>query len=125
MKEEGGERYERACIGSTTWRLANPEAWLLRSAKSRAKKSGLPFTLSDGDISIPATCPVLGIPLKPSPRGRCDTSPSLDRVDNNKGYVPGNIVVVSWRANRLKNDASSSELRKLADFYQTLERVGR
>lgn len=29
----------------------------------------------------------------------------------------GNVVVVCWRANRLKNSASIAEMRQLADFY--------
>jgi hypothetical protein len=53
---------------------------------------------------------------------------SLDRRNNDLGYVPGNVVVVSLRANQLKNDATVTELRQLADFYgknPPLESVGR
>lgn len=44
-------------------------------------------------------------------------SPTLDRLDNTKGYVRGNVIVVSYRANRLKSDATIYELRRLAEFY--------
>jgi hypothetical protein len=52
---------------------------------------------------------------KPSPN-----SPSLDRIDNSKGYIEGNVIVVSWRANNLKRDASIQELQKIVEFYQRL-----
>lgn len=42
--------------------------------------------------------------------------PSLDRTDNRKGYVRGNVRVISFRANQIKNDASADELRALAEY---------
>lgn len=60
---------------------------------------------------------MLGIPLEFSQSSRTDNTPSIDRVDNSKGYVKNNIVIVSWRANRLKSDATPYELRRLAKFY--------
>lgn len=93
-------------------RIANPEKALWKGARTRAQKSGREFNLSIDDIVVPALCPVLGIPLivgvgRP---GASDNSPTLDRIDNSKGYVRGNVEVMSWRANRLKNDASIEEL---------------
>jgi hypothetical protein len=44
---------------------------------------------------------------------RQDNSPSLDRIDNTKGYVKGNVRIVSWRANRLKGNATDEELAAL------------
>jgi hypothetical protein len=71
------------------------------------------------DILIPSKCPVLGIPLMPNIGGgrQDDHSPTLDRIIPGKGYVPGNVVVVSWRANRIKSDATIEELKKVARFY--------
>lgn len=37
-------------------------------------------------------------------------SPSLDRIDSSKGYVKGNVRVISARANMLKNNATVEEL---------------
>jgi hypothetical protein len=42
---------------------------------------------------------------------------SLDRIDREKGYVPGNVRVVSLRANLLRKDSTYEELRALADFF--------
>uniref|UniRef100_A0AB74UMJ1 Uncharacterized protein n=1 Tax=Caulobacter phage BL57 TaxID=3348355 RepID=A0AB74UMJ1_9VIRU len=50
-----------------------------------------------------------------------DHSPSLDRIDNALGYVPGNVVVVSWKANRLKNSGSLQDLKALLTFYESLQ----
>lgn len=96
---------------------ADPERYLLAQAKHRAKRRGLRFSLTPDDIIIPSHCPVLGIPLKASSRSFDPNSPSLDRVNNAKGYVKGNVLVISNRANMLKKDATPAELRKLADFY--------
>jgi len=92
---------------------------LLQSAKSGAHRRGLPFELSLCDIFIPENCPVLGTPLFFTPGERGPNTPSLDRVDNQKGYVKGNVVVVSWRANQLKRDASLDEIRRILKYMET------
>jgi hypothetical protein len=65
---------------------------------------------------------VLGIVLefgKTSEKAWRDNSPSLDRIVPEKGYVRDNVLVVSYRANRIKNDATISELQQIAAFYKT------
>ncbi len=100
------------------WMADNPLASMLRSAKTRAKRAGLPFTLSLADIpAIPDRCPILDIPLVRGNGHWHDGSPTLDRIDSRMGYVPGNVLVISWRANALKRDATAQELEKLAAFY--------
>lgn len=89
-----------------------PERKLFNAAKNRAKTKGLEFTICKEDISIPKTCPLLGVEL--SMWGDKDYSPSLDRLDNTKGYTPDNIWVVSFKANRMKNTASKAELVSFA-----------
>lgn len=108
-------------------RRRDPVRHILSLARSRCKKSGIEFSLSEEDISIPEHCPVLGIKLtfglgKGEGHGLSvrDTRASLDRIDNSKGYVPENVIVVSYRANRLKSDANVSELLKIARFYAEL-----
>lgn len=86
---------------------------LLRSAKQRAKTKGLEFNIDISDIELPKVCPLLGIPLSSSYRevGKTiDNSYSIDRINPNKGYVKGNVWVISYKANRIKNDASLEEL---------------
>lgn len=98
-----------------------PEKRMLRRAQSRAKERGIEFNLELSDIHIPTHCPVLGIELvvhKGSSGGK-PNSPALDRIDNNKGYVKDNIMVVSHRANMMKVDASPEELIKFAEWVLT------
>lgn len=91
---------------------------LLSNAKQRAKKSNIEFTLTKDDINIPDTCPVFGFPLKREGRETWMYAPSIDRIDNTKGYIKENIIIVSRRANILKKDATLDELRKLANYYE-------
>lgn len=86
--------------------------------KKRAKDKGWPFTLLPRDISVPQTCPVLGIPIDFVIGDRRD-SPSIDRIDGKKGYVPENIKVISNRANALKSDASVEELEAVLHYVRT------
>lgn len=91
--------------------------------KASATKRGINFELTPTDIDeigIPITCPVLGIPLYFHRSKVEDDSISFDRIDSSKGYVLGNVIVISYRANRLKSDASINELRRIADFYSEL-----
>ena len=97
----------------------HPERRLLQLCRARARKAGLLCTVTKEDIVVPSHCPVLGLPLFVQKRGFSDNSPTLDRIDNTKGYVPGNVMVVSWRANRIKCDATVAELCMLASFYAT------
>lgn len=85
---------------------------MLNRAKERSKKSGLECKISKEDIVIPEFCPILGIKLefkKGSPGGH-KNSPSLDRIDNSKGYIKGNIRVISHLANQMKSYANNEEL---------------
>ena len=99
-----------------------PAGRLVETAKARAKARGVPFGLTAADVDVPFRCPVLGIKLVPGQgrNGPIDSSPTLDRIIPALGYVRGNVIVVSWRANRIKNDATIEELRSIADFYASL-----
>ena len=89
---------------------------MLWDARRRAKNKGLPCTITEADTAVPEVCPVLGLTFTPGVGKNCDTSVSLDRLIPSLGYVPGNVAVISWRANRLKGDATAEELRKIADW---------
>lgn len=90
------------------------------SARKRAKQKGLEFNIELSDIVIPEYCPVLGMKLSRKNSKQKDNSPSLDRIDNTKGYVKGNVIVVSYKANRLKSDATMPELQHVVNFYTKL-----
>lgn len=112
----------KTAIRQKQWYADNPERYLYIAAKSRAKKKGLEFTILLEDVAIPAVCPVLGIPISRGTRGDHGYSPSLDRIDSSKGYVPGNVMVISWRANIVKSDAEAWEVQKVADYMFRMQR---
>lgn len=91
---------------------------LIRWARHRAKKKGLSFDITVDDIVIPTLCPVLSIPLVHATDSPSENSPTLDRVDPSKGYIKGNVRVISHRANRLKGDAALSEIERVADYMR-------
>lgn len=97
---------------------------MLQNARTRARVAGVPITITVEDIVVPTHCPILGLPLyrTTGSKGGGPHSPSLDRIEPSLGYVPGNVLVISNRANRLKSDASIEELRAIASFYATFER---
>jgi len=96
-------------------RLDKPEYYLWKAAKRRAKAKGLDFDIEVSDIIIPQLCPLLNIPIviQVGHKSRHPGAPSLDRIKNEYGYVKGNILVVSWRANFLKSDGSLEEFELL------------
>lgn len=94
----------------------DPRKLLLSLAKRRAGIKGIEYDLEIEDLTVPDLCPVLGIPIKVGEGKIVDTSPSLDRIDNSKGYVKGNVQVISNMANRMKNSASPELLLKFAQW---------
>lgn len=97
-----------------------PAKCLYYGALRRAKKHNLPFDLTEEDIVVPEHCPVLGIPLKPGRGTAKPNSPSLDRVIPKRGYTKDNCIVVSFRANTIKSNATVIELLRVATFYGNL-----
>ena len=97
------------------WRNANPLRAMLSGARARAKKQGMEFSITEADLlPQPTHCPVLGIELVYWPLGAGKgkyraNSASIDRKDNSKGYVHGNVFIVSYRANSVKRDGTAEE----------------
>jgi hypothetical protein len=91
--------------------------------KSKCKAKGIPFDLDVTDVIPPDFCPVLGIKLELHNQGsgyHVDSA-SVDRIDPTKGYTKGNVRVISARANLLKNDATSDELRLVLKDLEEIE----
>lgn len=86
--------------------------------KANATRVGYTWTVEFGEINWPTHCPILGIELDYFAESRQENSPSFDRLDNTKGYEPQNVLIVSWRANRIKNDGTALEHRKIAEFLE-------
>lgn len=90
------------------------------AAKCRALRGGLPFSITPADIHIPEFCPVFGTRMERAKGKATDVSPSLDKIIPELGYVAGNVWVISHRANRLKHDATLTELETLVTALRNL-----
>lgn len=89
---------------------------LWNACKGNAKKTGMEFSITVDDIDMPTHCPFLGIKLTNIlGQGRTFSNASLDRIDPRKGYVIGNVQIVSDLANRMKQDATPEQLLKFAE----------
>jgi hypothetical protein len=81
---------------------------MLANARARAKKYDREFSITESDIIIPEVCPILGIEMIPCSDG--PGSPTLDRIDNDQGYVAGNVHVISKSANAKKRKKTVAQL---------------
>ncbi len=108
-------------------RIRSPEKILWYSAKSRAKKLGVNFTISPQDIIAvwpnDMVCPVLGLKMQHNfddSSGCCSkTSPTLDRIRPGLGYTSDNIIIMSLKANQIKTDETDPAVfRRVADWVE-------
>lgn len=97
------------------WKQTPLNKKIFNRVKARAKRLGREFNLQLDDIVLPTHCPIFGHEFI---YGHSDWTYSVDRIDNSKGYVKDNIVIVSNKANRLKNDASIEDLKKIVSYYE-------
>lgn len=98
-------------------RRSRPVERLFASAKFRAKRDGIRFTIKVSDVELPTHCPIFGIKIDSYAGGRF-SAPSLDRVIPKLGYIPGNVQIISWRANVIKNDGSAEEHDAVARYIR-------
>ena len=112
-------RKRNPASGKASYRGRSVESILLVSAKARAKKLGLEFNLEIGDIAIPEFCPILKTLRIERGSGKPqNSSPTLDRVNLERGYVKGNVCVISHRANRIKSDGTAEQHRAIAEYME-------
>lgn len=97
--------------------IKDPQYYLWYVARTRARSNNREFTIKVEDISIPMTCPILGLALTKGD-GYLHNAMSLDRVDNTKGYVPGNVRVISRKANLLKSSLTLDILENIIKYIK-------
>lgn len=115
-KEKYKKNPEKHIEASKAWQAKNPERVLWNTARARARKMGIAFNLKVEDIVIPEKCPIFGV-LMTSP-GRY--APTIDRIDNTKGYTPENIQVLSKLANQMKSSATPEELVLFSKYFYNI-----
>ena len=97
------------------WNEQHYEWTMWNMAKQRSKREGKEFTISKEDVIIPTLCPYLQCVLTTvRGKGRVWSNASLDRIDNTKGYIKGNIQVISDLANCMKRSATIEQLLTFA-----------
>ena len=80
-------------------------------AKATAKKKNLEFNIGLEDIILPEFCKYLGTKLTNiQGQGAVWSNYSIDRIDSTKGYIKGNVEIISRKANSMKNMATEEEL---------------
>ena len=107
--------------------------YIIRNSKFMARRRGIHFDLKYTDFEIPEYCPILNIKLTylNESNGNHFSHSSLDRIDNSKGYIKGNVIVISRLANAMKNEANFEQLElfsenilKLINFYKNQGALG-
>lgn len=64
----------------------------------------------------PKKCPVFNLPMTTGVKTMHRLSPSVDKIIPEKGYVKGNIQIISYQANKMKTDATRKELKQFAKW---------
>lgn len=116
-----GARIAAACpsCSNERYKKLDPRLKLYYAAKRRASAFGLDFSLTVNDIKIPEICPIRGTKITDGTgsgrqrSGQNADSPSLDRINNQRGYTPENVRVVSHKANLIKSNASCAEIIRI------------
>jgi hypothetical protein len=94
---------------------------MLKGAEGRARLNGRDFNLDLDHLFelYLEICPILGIEILWDNSGFVrHGSPSLDRINNTKGYIKGNVQIISWRANTLKKDYLLVEWEKMTNYMK-------
>lgn len=105
---------------SLKYRLANPKWTIISNIRCRARETNLEVSVTLDDIEIPEYCPIFGVKLTKYGEENYERryTPSVDRIDNSKGYIKGNIKIISERANRIKSDATIEELEAIIKYMK-------
>lgn len=108
------------------WRRNSRFKYACARVKQSAKNKGLEFNLDaeylESIYPKDGRCPVLGIEMEVGCGHRTFCSPSLDRLNNDEGYVRGNVVWMSWIANKIKGDHSVERLEAVVKYLKGEEK---
>jgi hypothetical protein len=98
------------------------KGYIIRNCKFMSSRRNIYFSLNYWDFEIPEYCPILNIKLtyRHESDGNDFSHASLDRIDNSKGYIKGNVIVISRLANSMKNSANFEQLLTFCENMKIL-----
>jgi len=99
--------------GNTEFTIEPTDIPGVKIKKYKSKKNRWAYETTE----YPKVCPVFGIDLDWGMHGLQNNSPSLDRIDPTKGYIPGNVMLMSNLANVMKNNATSEQLKQFSRYH--------
>jgi hypothetical protein len=109
---------DKARAAGRAWHARNPQLSAAIRAAGAATRRGLDADVGYlAELPCPAMCPVLNTPIKfgdGTGRRPPENTASFDRIDSTKGYVRGNVQVISKKANAMKLNATEEELKLFA-----------
>jgi len=111
VRKKQKERYNSSSYGRATKLIENAQVRLKNEEKFDLTPEWVAKKIEHG------RCEVTGIPFDLTPpigHRRNKYAPSLDRIDNSKGYTQNNVKVVIWFYNMAKNEYSHDELVSFA-----------
>ena len=118
------ENREITIVRVTKYKKTTPEVSMMSQAKKRAKDKKLPFDLDLKYLrNIWPTdniCPALNIKLKRGKGKMIDSSPSLDRINSELGYVKENVQIVSMLANLIMSSATPDQVIQVGNYFKKI-----
>lgn len=108
------------------YRKRDYKKYMFQHCKGSAKHRNLDFNLTIDDIIIPKYCPYLGIEITQDVgTGNSYSNASIDRIDNSKGYIKGNIQIISFLANKMKQNVSIDQLIVFAENILSIHKLNK
>ena len=93
----------------------------LQRLQHRTTYTGIECNININDIEWTEYCPVFNVKLIYENNHKYNPNvASFDRLDPSKGYIKGNVIIISWKANLIKHNSTSNEIY---DIYTTLEKI--
>lgn len=120
IAEQNAETHREA---SRRWKAANLARKLLHQCKASAKYRGHECLITEellAELLHSMECSATGLPLTlewKGPSGTNPWAPSVDRLNNSLGYVPGNVRIVCWAFNNMRGDFSDEVVETLVRAY--------
>ena len=104
---------------------------MYKGALQRARKDRIPFDIDIEYLKSIKTdrCPIFDMELSWGKIGEghknmAESSPSLDKIKPEYGYIKGNVCIISNLANTIKHNVGYEELYKVADWlYEKYKEV--